>query len=320
MPPVLPEPLAMHFRPLLLLGSVLLCGAAPAADPAPRQLIEDVRILSADDMAGRFPGTPGSAKARAYLVNRLRAIGVKPFGKAFEQPFDARKRDGTPYRGANLIAVIRGTAKSDRVLVIGAHYDHVGVRDGKVFNGADDNASGVAALLAVAEAFVRERPQHDVIVALWDAEELGFVGAKAFVAAPPVPLARIAMNLNLDMVARGDKGELWAVGASHYLVLRPLLDRLAANAPVTLKIGHDAPPWKGTDDWTFGSDHFVFHQQKIPFAYFGVEDHADYHQPTDDFEKIPQDFFARSAATVLQAARLFDAELDSIAKAAGRAN
>lgn len=316
---LLHEPLFMLIPPFLLLGAMLLSGGATDPDPAPKQLLEDVRILSADDMEGRLPGTQGSAKARAYLLERFARIGVEPASGAYEQPFEGKFRDGKAYRGINLVGRIRGTGKSDRVLVIGAHYDHVGVRDGQVFNGADDNASGVAALLAVAETLVRDRPQHDVVVALWDAEEQGFVGAKAFLATPPVPLDRIAMNVNLDMVGRGDKGELWAVGASHYPVLRPLFERLAAQAPVTLKIGHDGPPWKGTDDWTSGSDHFVFHQRKIPFAYFGVEDHADYHRPTDDFDKIPQDFFERAATTALQAVRLFDAELDAIAAATERA-
>ncbi len=192
------------------------------------------------------------------------------------------------------------------------------MRDGKTFNGADDNASGVAVLLSIAEQFVRERPAHDVIFALWDAEEQGLYGAKAFVARPPVPLSSIVMNLNLDMMSRNDRNELWLAGAHHYPFLRAPFERLAAQAPVSLKLGHDGPPWKGIDDWTDGSDHHVFHLKGIPFAYFGVEDYPDYHKPTDDFAAIPKDFFARSAATALLAARLFDSELDMIAKEAGR--
>jgi Zn-dependent M28 family amino/carboxypeptidase len=310
----------MFERSLILAALALLTGGAssPASQHAAApQLLEDVRILSADDMAGRLVDTPGSAKARAYIVERLRTIGVEPLGAAFEQPFTAERREG-PYTGTNLIARVRGTGKSDRVLVIGAHYDHLGTRDGHVFNGADDNASGVAALLAIAQALVRERPEHDVILAFWAAEERGLQGAKAFVAKPPVPLSRIAMNLNLDMVARGDKGELWLAGASHSPFLKPRFERLVKAAPVTLKLGHDAPPWTGSDDWTNGSDHRVFYEAGIPFAYFGVEDHPDYHKATDDFDRIPQDFFTRAAATTLQAARLFDAELDDIAKEAGR--
>jgi len=302
----------------MLLRSFALAAAllAPAA-ASPDQLFEDVRILAADDMAGRLVGTPGSAKARAYLLARMKAIGIEPYGDGYEQPFTAQHKDAA-LNGINLVGRVRGTSTSDRVLVIGAHYDHFGMRDGKVLNGADDNASGVAVLLSIAEDFARTRPQHDVIFALWDAEEQGMYGAHAFVEKPPVPLARIALNLNLDMMSRSDKGELWIAGAHHAPFLRARFEQLASAASVTLKIGHDGPPWTGSDDWTAGSDHYAFHRKGIPFAYLGVEDYPDYHQPGDDFDTIPKAFFARSAATALLAARLFDRELGAIAKEAGR--
>ncbi|MFN4097263.1 MAG: M28 family peptidase, partial [Sphingomonas sp.] len=226
----------------IALAAVLLSPAAASPD----QLFEDVRILAADDMAGRLVGTPGSAKARAYLVGRMQAIGIEPFCETYEQPFTARHKDQT-LNGVNLVGRIRGTGSSDRVLVIGAHYDHFGVRGGTVLNGADDNASGVATLLAIAQSFARARPAHDVIFALWDAEEQGMYGAHAFVEKPPVPLERVALNLNLDMMSRSDTGELWIAGAHHYPFLRARFETLAADAPVTLKIGHDGPPWKGSD-------------------------------------------------------------------------
>ncbi len=302
----------MFLRSFALAAALLTPAAA-----SPDQLFEDVRILAADDMAGRLAGTPGSAKARAYLLARMKAIGIEPYGDGYEQHFTAQHKDAA-LNGINLVGRIRGTGASDRVLVIGAHYDHFGMRDGKVLNGADDNASGVASLLSIAADFARERPTHDVIFALWDAEEQGMYGAHAFVEKPPVPLARIALNLNLDMMSRSDKGELWIAGAHHAPFLRARFERLAATAPVTLKIGHDGPPWKGSDDWTAGSDHFAFHRKGIPFAYLGVEDYPDYHQPGDDFDTIPKAFFARSAATAVMAARLFDRELGAIAKEAGR--
>lgn len=301
---------------LLALASAA-CLAIAASDPPPRQLYEDVRILAADDMAGRLVGTAGSAKARAYLVERLRTIGVEPVLAGFEQPFEAEHK-GEVLKGTNLIGRIRGSGTGDRVLLIGAHYDHFGVRDGKVLNGADDNASGVAVLLSIAEHFARERPVHDIVFALWDAEEQGFYGSKAFVAEPPIPLSRIVLNLNLDIMSRSDRNELWLAGAHHSPFLRARFEALAAKAPLSLKLGHDGPPWQDTDDWTGGSDHYVFHQKGIPFAYFGVEDYPDYHKPTDDFAAIPKDFFARSAATALSAATVFDQDLDAIATEAGR--
>lgn len=303
----------MFLRSLALAAALITPAAA-----SPEHLFEDVRILAADEMAGRLVGTPGSAKARAYLVARMQGIGIEPFGEGYAQPFTAKHKDHT-LNGVNLIGRIRGTGSSDRVMVIGAHYDHFGIRDGKVLNGADDNASGVATLLAIAQDFARNRPTHDVIFALWDAEEQGMYGAHAFLESPPVPMERIALNLNLDMMSRSDTGELWIAGSHHYPFLRARFEALARSAPVTLKIGHDGPPWKGSDDWTAGSDHYAFHRRGIPFAYLGVEDYPDYHQPGDDFDTIPRDFFARSAATALLAARLFERELEAIANEAGRA-
>ncbi|MFN3511409.1 MAG: M28 family peptidase [Phenylobacterium sp.] len=292
---------------------VLLAGCAHGEPPA----LRDLRILAADDMAGRATGTEGAAKARAYLLGRLQALGLEPAHERFEHPF-VFEREGRPHTGINLVAKVEGTGRSDRVQVITAHYDHLGVRDGEVFNGADDNASGVAALLAVAEEFKRRPPVHTTVFALLDAEEVGQRGAHSFVAQPPVALARIAINLNLDMVSKSDKGELYVAGGHHFPWMKPRLDRLARRAAVTLRQGHDGPPWQGQDDWTTQSDHFAFHQAGVPWIYLGVEDHPQYHRPTDDFETVPQDFFLRSVATVVAAARLFDSELDAIAREAGR--
>lgn len=137
-------------------------------------------------------------------------------------------------------------------------------------------------------------------------------------AAPPLPLARIALVLNLDMISKNAAGELYVSGAHHFPWLKPRFDQLAREAPVKLKQGHDGPPWKGSDDWTHGSDHYAFHQKGVPWVYFGVEDHPEYHQPTDQFATVPEDFFLRSVATVVTAARHFDDDLEAIARDSGR--
>jgi Zn-dependent M28 family amino/carboxypeptidase len=121
--------------------------------------------------------------------------------------------------------------------VISAHYDHLGVRNGEVFNGADDDASGCIAILTIAERVMKAGIEHDLIVAFFDAEESGLMGAKAFVAEPPVPLARIAMNMNLDMVSRQDAGALWVAGLSHYPFLRDIVAPAAAQSKVKVLLG-----------------------------------------------------------------------------------
>ena len=280
-------------------------GAAARADAT----IDSVRLLVAlsvlahDSMEGRAAGSEGAARARRFLVDELGEIGVTPLGDAYEHAFPMGDR-GT---GVNLLGRIPGRTDGPWI-VLGAHYDHEGIRAGQVYNGADDNASGTAAVLEIARVLVADPPEHPVLVALWDDEEQGLRGARAFAADPPVPLEDIALNVNLDMVSRTG-GLLWAGGAHHTPALRPVLEAVAAGAPLDLRLGHDRPNAPEGDDWTMQSDHAAFHEQGVPFVYFGVEDHPDYHRPTDDVERVDPGEFVRSARAILMAVRALDAAL-----------
>ncbi|MGH7561461.1 MAG: M20/M25/M40 family metallo-hydrolase [Gemmatimonadales bacterium] len=277
--------------------------AIRAADTA--ALMHTVRVLAADSMEGRRAGTAGSARARGWLLTRLRAIGADSIGAGFERRFPL----GRAGEGVNLVAVIRGRSRADGSIVLSAHYDHVGVRNGQIYNGADDNASGVAALLAVAEA-VRRRPlEHTLVLALFDAEESGLLGAKAFVDAPPVPRTGVLLNVNLDMVGHSASGELFVAGTARQPRFRPVLDSLVSRAPVKLRFGHDRAGVPGEKDWTFDSDHGAFFSVGVPFLYFGVEDHEDYHRPTDDPGTLTPAFFGGAVGTIEAALRAVDAML-----------
>jgi len=307
---------AMVFAPAALVRAQAPPGvAAGSASVSGDALMTALRTLSSEEFEGRGAGTPGGARARAWIRERFDAIGLKPASDSFEHPFSfAPKGGGQDTRdvpavtGVNLVGTCPGADPTLPVMVLSAHYDHVGVRGGTTFPGADDNASGVAVLLEAAASCVRQPFRRTLVVAAFDAEEQGLQGARAFLGAPPVPRDRVALNVNLDMLARGDKGELYASGLHHTPALRPLLEPVAARAPVRLLFGHDAPG-SGHDDWTLQSDHGVFHEAGIPFVYFGVEDHPDYHKPTDTADKVNPDFFARAAATVLDALRALDAGL-----------
>jgi len=280
---------------------------------APEALMTHARVLAADSLEGRRVGTPGNAKARAYVVRAFQDAGLRPFGDGFERPVQAmNSRDSTMRSAVNVVGVVRGRANPDRYIVVTAHYDHVGIRQGEIYNGADDNASGTSALIEIARWFAANPPASSIIFASFDAEEGGMVGSRGFVAAPPVPLSSIALNVNMDMVGRNARNELFASGTSHYGFLRPYLDSVAARAPVTLRFGHDDPRGPRSDDWTSQSDHGSFHAAGIPFIYFGVEDHPDYHRPTDDVERLMPDFFGGAATTVLEAIRIFDRNLQTI--------
>jgi len=305
-------------KPIALAGLVLSLSACASLQTGPEPVqnrcvqsepctpMQILQALSADEMGGRQTGTDGNLKARAFLRDRFAARDMR----VEEHGFSFENRNGDKLTGINLLARIKGQTEGP-VMVITAHYDHVGIRDGDIFNGADDNASGVAGAFAVADHFRANPPSHDVVIALLDAEEMGLQGARALVADGLPGGGEIAFNMNFDMLSKNDKNELYAAGAFHRPYLAPLLNTVAADAPVSLKLGHDDPAL-GSDDWTLQSDHGPFHQAGIPFIYFGVEDHKDYHQPTDTFDRVPRDFFARSIETVVMAAEAFDAGLGMI--------
>ena len=258
--------------------------SALAADSA--VILDDLRTLSSDAMEGRRTGTRGAVRARAFLEARLRAAGVHPLGDGHERAFTwTRPPEMAPHPGVNLVGSLAGDGAAGRFIVVSAHYDHLGIRNGQIYNGADDDASGAVGLLALARALRGHPLRHTLLFVEFDAEEEGLRGSRAFVADPPVPLARIALDLNLDMVSR-TAGVLWVAGAHETPTLRPILEEVAALAPVALRLGHDRPEAPEGDDWTEQGDHGSFHDAGIPFVYLGVEDHPDYHRPTDDFERI----------------------------------
>ena len=321
---------------LLSLGAAAFIVQAPlvaqvattAADGAARhvdraQLMDDVEILSAPVFEGRRTGTPGSLKARQWLVDQFRNIGLVSGGtEGYIQPFTFRARvagapqrgdrpDGVDYSAANVIGRIPGRETGARTFVVTAHYDHLGIRDGVAYLGADDNASGVAVLLAAARHFVRTPPRHTIVFAALDAEELGLRGARTLVDSALVSRGAVAMNVNLDMVSRNDRNEIYAAGTSHTPWLRPLLLDVQARASVNIRFGHDRPAGRGgVEDWTHSSDHGPFHDAGVPFVYFGVEDHPDYHEATDTADRISERFYGDVADMIIEALRTFDARVD----------
>jgi len=267
-----------------------------APEQVSTQLLKDVETLSSDAYEGRKTGTKGAEMARTYLTGRLKEIGLKPYpGKnTYESSFEIKGRNGAAaIEGKNLIAYIPG--KSENVIVISAHYDHIGIIKDEVYNGADDNASGVAGLLQFAKYFAKNKPNNTLIFAIFDAEEMGLQGAKAFVANPPVALDKIKLNINMDMISHNDKGELYAVGTFRYPELKPFF--ITSNPKIKVLFGHDDPKL-GRDDWTNQSDQGAFNAKNIPFLYFGVEDHKDYHKATDEYQNINKTFFIDAANAI----------------------
>lgn len=270
------------------------------------QIIKDLETLSSDEFEGRKSGTKGSELARAYLVKRLKEIDIQPIptlGK-FEHIFDIKTRNAVT-KGVNVLGYVKG--KSDNIIVISAHYDHVGIIKNEIYNGADDNASGVAALLSYAKHFKEHQPNSTIIFAFFDAEEMGLQGAKAFVNNPPIPLEKIKLNINMDMISRSDKGEIYVAGTFKYPQLKKYI--LSTDPSVKVMLGHDDPKL-GHDDWTNQSDQGAFNEKNIPFLYFGVEDHKDYHKATDEFKNVDQRFYTSVVSTIKEIIINIDKERD----------
>ena len=235
--------------------------------------------LASKDLDGRVPGTKGDRAARAYVVERFRCLGLAPGGtKGYAQAFEA---DG--HATANLVGLIKGT--SNDIVVIGAHLDHMG--GGKL--GANDDASGVVALLAIAQA-MRQRevtPKRTLAFAVWNGEEMGELGSRYFVAHPPsaVSLDHVVYDINLDMLGSyKSHGFVAAMGTFARMPARAILDRLVDRK---LSVGLGG---RGVD-----SDHEPFCKLGIPYVFFWTPDARCYHAACDTVDNLDLPDYAKIA-------------------------
>ncbi|MBL8896535.1 MAG: M20/M25/M40 family metallo-hydrolase [Planctomycetes bacterium] len=279
-------------------------GAALAQAVELERLRADLSALAAPEMEGRRSGE-GMARARAFLVERFRALGLKPAGagESYAQPIPMASGEG--FEGENLLALLEGRDDALRaeVIVLSAHYDHLGRQGEAIFRGADDNASGVAVMLELARLFSREgaRPRRSILFAAFDAEERGLLGSKYFVHAPTIPLEKIALDLNLDMLGRRMldlvEGAVFAQGWEHSVELVELVR--AAGAQEKLRVHFVA-----TDVTGARSDFAPFLWSGKPALFLSSSEHPDYHRPSDVPERIQWEELharARLAARVLSA-------------------
>ena len=288
--------------------------SCPAVTIDSAGMMKDVFRLADDSMRGRRVGSPENAKARDFIAARFDALGLDRVAPGRIHPFTTAGRNGNPINGNNVVGTIKGTANPDEYIVVSAHFDHIGVgrpvNGDSIFNGADDNASGTAALMAMARMFMQEKPKHTLVFIAFDAEESGDVGSLAWVNAAPIVLDKILADVNMDMVGRNVKNQLFAAGPTKYPQLQPLVEEtIACTKGITLTIGHDGPGVPGgNDDWTNQSDQGAFNGKKIPFVYFGEEDHRDYHHVGDSPDRLMRAFYAASVRAVADFIRRFDAK------------
>ncbi len=301
---------------LLLMNCVVLLGQSPVKTPnAPTskyfdtlQLLRDVEYLASDELEGRSADRPSIELSRSYLDRRFKESKLETIGKSFRQEFviKYRKLTMTP-PGVNFIGLIKGKKYREKYIVITAHYDHLGIENGLMYNGASDNASGTAALFALASYFQKHRPDHSLLFVAFDAEEQTYQGSLHFMANLPIKKESILLNVNMDAISQDNKDELYAVGTFHHPQLIPLIKIAQSAARIKLLLGHDNRSRDGdAGDYTSQSDHFIFHKEKIPFIYFGVGDYKEYHKPTDDFANIQPEFYVRAVDTIIMTTKVLD--------------
>ncbi len=281
---------------------------------ASKSLLENIKFLSSDELKGRKTGSEGNAEARTFILEQFKSIGLETHYTDFQQEFnfDNRRENKTYEDAVNIVGFVAGST-SKKLIVITAHYDHVGIgrpnaEEDSIYNGADDNASGTAALIELAKYFKKNRPEHSMIFAALDGEEMGLQGAKALIKNFPFPMEQIVLNINMDMISRNEKGELYASGTYYNPSLKIILEKTAAESTPKLLFGHDEPN-TGRNNWTQSSDQGPFFSANVPHLYFGVEDHADYHKPSDSFENIDQQFYVNAVNLILKCTLALDAEL-----------
>ena len=254
---------------------------------------QHIRILSADSMQGRGTGSLGESMAASYLEKQFKKIKLEPKGEADTYlqtfPFKGGVHElGTDGTASNIIGYLNN--RSENTIIIGAHYDHLGLGEngssleanpkGKIHNGADDNASGVAGLIELAQYFQKNKlkEKYNFLFIAFSGEELGLYGSKHFTEAPTIDLSKVNYMINLDMIGRLD----------------PVTKALAVSGTGTSAVWENEIKKLSTDDLKIKtdsagvgpSDHTSFYLKNIPVLHFFTGSHSDYHKPSDDWQKI----------------------------------
>lgn len=258
-------------------------------------------VVASDEMEGRETGSEGQKKAGRYLIEQYQNMGIShpPAMSSYYQtvPKEALKsRRADLPQSENILAYIPGSEKPNEVIVISAHYDHVGMKDGDIYNGADDDGSGTVALLEIAEAFQKAKksgkgPKRSILFLHVTGEEHGLLGSKYYAENPIFPLANTVANLNIDMIGRCDpancgKDYVYVIGSDMLSSELKKINENANTATVKLELNYKYDDPNDKDRLYYRSDHYNFAKNGIPVVFYFDGIHEDYHKPTDTPDKI----------------------------------
>jgi hypothetical protein len=266
--------------------ALLPLGLAEAPHFSDQWLIDQIKVLTANEMAGRASGTPGADRAAQHISQIFQDAGLTPGGDAggFLQRFTLQGGEST----ANVVGVLPGNDPTlkDEAVVIGGHYDHLGLgrgargpaRVGVIHPGADDNASGTATVMALARAFGQAGgARRTLVFVAFAGEEIGLLGSRHYAMHPPIPIEHTVAMLNFDMVGRLRNNRLYVMGTDSAREFKPLLDEIGMELGLELRLSGEA---------FTPSDHTPFYNKDRPVLTFYTGHHEDYHKPSDTWDKV----------------------------------
>ncbi|MFH5884178.1 M28 family peptidase [Halalkalibaculum sp. DA3122] len=269
----------------------------------PGDIRTHIQFLASDSLRGRATGTAGEAIAANYIADAFNQFGIAPLGEddTYFQPFtvttdhlhnppqgDTSRQRERPLLSRNVVGIINGSEEPDSYMIIGAHYDHLGTggygslanrRRNQIHNGADDNASGTAGILELAQYFSVNSPRKSLVFVAFSGEEIGLLGSQHFVDQLPVPAEQVEAMINLDMIGRLQDNKLLIFGTGS----AERWEQLIAEANT------DSLQIETSADGTGASDHTSFYNKQIPVLHYFTGTHGDYHRPTDDAGQINYD-------------------------------
>ena len=282
-------------------------------------LYKHMSILASDSLEGRETGKKGQKMAAEYIMNHFKNIGIPPYkNNTYYQKFRVKKGRhlckcddcdidiikkllgvNKYIKGENVLGYIEGSDLKEELIIITAHYDHLGKHDSLIFNGADDDASGTVAAMEIAEAFMLAKkegfgPRRSVLIMAVSGEEKGLLGSKYYTDHPIYPLKNTVCNLNIDMIGRiGDfhtqPNYVYLIGSDRLSTDLHNLSEEVNKKHINLELDYTFNSEEDPNRYYYRSDHYNFAKNNIPVIFYFNGIHEDYHKATDTIEKIDFD-------------------------------
>jgi hypothetical protein len=277
-------------------------------------------IFASDEFEGRNTGEPGQKKAVKYLKDFYVSQKIKsPLGgNEYYQEVPAEFLNKNSRRGdlkasENVLAFIKGTEKPEEIIIISAHLDHEGIKDGEIYNGADDDGSGSMAILEIAEAFKMavkdgKGPKRSILFLHVTGEEKGLLGSKYYTENPIFPLSNTVCNLNIDMIGRvddlhkKDSNYIYLIGSDKLSTTLHKVSDSVNTKYTNINLDYRYNAENDPNRFYYRSDHYNFAKQNIPVIFYFNGTHEDYHRPSDTADKIEYDLLAKRTRLIFHTA------------------